>query len=128
MPQKVILFCHPRLKDRVSSLIPTIDTLLRGYDVDPDISLQIVPERDFIRTAQERITEVVREEKRKGNEVALDVTPARKSLALPAYLACINEKVDHIFYLFLRDLRHSSRPYPMIPFFMHDPRDFVKEF
>ncbi|MEE9341206.1 MAG: hypothetical protein V3V21_06040 [Thermoplasmata archaeon] len=127
LPEKLIILHHARLKEDAHECSGPAEELLRSYGVEPEVSVHVVPETDFINRVAEKVAEIIKEEKKKGNEVALDITPARKALALPAYTSALNHGADHVFYLFLRDLRHANRPYPMIPYFLHDWRDFVRK-
>lgn len=127
LPERLILLCHARLKEDAEDCCGPAQELLRSYGVEPEVSVYVVPETDFITRVAEKVANIIAEEKGKGNEVALDITPARKALAMPAYTSALKHGADHVFYLFLRDLRHANRPYPMIPYFLHDWKDFVRE-
>jgi hypothetical protein len=125
VPDKLIMLCHARLKHDAESCPGPACELIRSYGVEPEVSIQVVSEAHFITRDAEKVESIIAEEKAQGNEVALDITPARKALAIPAYSAALKHGADHVFYLFLRDLRHANRPYPMIPYILHDWKDFV---
>jgi hypothetical protein len=67
------------------------------------------------------------EERTAGNEVAIDITPGRKAIISSALLSAWQKQVDHVFYLYLEDMRNASNPYPMIPFHLQHFVDLKEE-
>lgn len=125
LPEKLIILVHARLKHDAQACSCPAEELIRSYGIEPEVSIQVVSETHFVTRDAQKVEALIAAEKAKGNEVALDITPARKALAIPAYSAALKHGADHVFYLFLRDMRHSNRPYPMIPYVLHDWKDFV---
>lgn len=126
LPERLIILVHARLKHEAEACSHPAEELIRSYGVEPEVSIQVVSEAHFITRDAQKVESIIAKEKAEGNEVALDITPARKALAMPAYSAALKHGADHVFYLFLRDLRYANRPYPMIPYFLHDWKDFVE--
>jgi len=56
------------------------------------------------------------ERKTAGNEVALDITPARKRQALAGVFASYQgNDFSRLFYLYIDNLENASKPYMEIP-------------
>jgi hypothetical protein len=124
LPDEVVLFAHPRHKDVARLASKGLESILNGYGRNAPITLKIVPESDLVKGAESVVVDQISKAKEEGHEVALDITPARKSLAVPSILPPSTSSPDHIFYLYLKDLRHADRPYPLLPHFLHEPHDF----
>lgn len=104
-------------KDRVS-------ILLQGYGRKATVTMVEIPENDFV-VIGEKIADILKKEKKAGNEVALDITSARKAIASPALIVADKFKADHIFYLYLEDVANANRPYMMIPLKIQHSNDFL---
>ena len=96
-----------------------------GYDFEPKISSMILPEGDIISAGMKIGGLIV--SLKKENEVALDVTSARKALVVGAILATTENKPDRIYYLMIDTLQDISKPYTMIPRQHQSLIDFRKQ-
>lgn len=99
-------------------------TLLESCDKKPSITIVEIPENDFIVTGK-KISDIIKKEKKANNEVALDITSARKAISSPALIAADRHRADHIFYLYIDDATNANRPYLMIPFIIQHSNDFL---
>jgi hypothetical protein len=99
-------------------------TLLQGCDKEPIIVMVEIPENDFVATGQ-KISDIIKKEKKAKNKVALDITSARKAISSPALIAADRHKADHIFYLYIEDATNAGRPYLMIPLIIQHSNDFL---
>ncbi len=95
-----------------------------GKRVEPVV--KEIDEGDFASSGK-KITMVMEEERSAGNEVAIDITPGRKAIISSALLSAWQKQVDHVFYLYLEDMRNASNPYPMIPFHLQHFVDLKEE-
>jgi hypothetical protein len=102
-----------------------ISSLLEAYDKKATVSVVEIPENDFVVTGK-KVADIIKREKKAGNEVALDITSARKAIASPALIVADKFKADHIFYLYIEDVTNANRPYMMIPLKIQHPNDFLE--
>jgi hypothetical protein len=100
--------------------------LLREHGSRADVELVEVP-GDDIKEIGRRAGEILRREKEKGNEVAVDVTPGTKATVLGTVIGAGKVSVDHIFYLYIQSLQNASRPYMEIPLDLQHSHDLLKE-
>ena len=135
LPRKVHLLANLELsrKHHLSDVRTGFECILEGYEVDFTIEVHTFEETDFVSYAK-TIGQLVFAEKRRGNTVAIDMTPGRKYMsALSLYLGLgsdIEYKADKVFYHHLSDLSYGRRPYPLIPAnlpTLYDLKDKTKE-
>jgi hypothetical protein len=125
-PDKIFLFVTRGREQEAHALSDWIEALTDAYGkrVRP-IQMQI-DEGDFASSGK-KITSVMESERGAGNEVAIDITPGRKAIISSALLSAWQKQVDHVFYLYLEDMRNASNPYPMIPFHLQRFVDLKEE-
>lgn len=102
-----------------------VKALLEGCAKAPAIVMVEIPENDFIVTGK-KISDIIKKEKKANNQVALDITSARKAISSPALIAADRFRADHIFYLYIEDITNADRPYLMIPLNIQHPNDFLQ--
>jgi len=100
--------------------------LLKEHGSSAEVVLVDVPAND-VKEIGRKVNEIVGEEKTKGSEVAVDVTPGTKATVLGTIIGAGKVKVDHIFYLYLESLQNASRPYLEIPLDLQSSHDLLKE-
>jgi hypothetical protein len=100
-------------------------TLMESYGKKPSITIIEIPENDFVETGK-KISDIFKKEKKAKNKIALDITSARKAIASPALIAADNQRVDHIFYLYIENTANASRPHLMIPLSIQHLNDFLQ--
>ncbi|MGD1061137.1 MAG: hypothetical protein ABR879_06740 [Methanomassiliicoccales archaeon] len=102
-------------------------SLLESYGRRDDVQEHIVDDED-VRAVADLVTKIAKDEKSRGNSVALDVTPGKKALVLGSVFSGFNQQLfDKVFYLHIASLKNANRPYVEIPLFLQHPHDIVKE-
>ena len=126
VPDKIHLFVTRGREQDAQALAAWIRILLEAYGKKVEPVLQGIDEADFASSGK-KITAVMEQERALGNEVAIDITPGRKAIISSALLSAWQKQVDHVFYLYLEDMRNASNPYPMIPFHLQHFVDLKEE-
>ena len=126
VPDRVYLFVTRGREKEAQVLSGWIEGLMGAYGRTVELVLKEIDEGDFASSGK-RITEVMERERSAGNEVAIDITPGRKAIISSALLSAWQKQVDHVFYLYLEDMRNSANPYPMIPFHLQHFVDLKEE-
>jgi hypothetical protein len=125
-PDKIYLFVTNGREQEARTLSHWISVLTEAYGKRADPIIKEIDEGDFASSGK-KINAVMDEERAAGNEVAIDITPGRKAIISSALLSAWQKQVDHVFYLYLEDMRNSSNPYPMIPFHLQHFVDLKEE-
>lgn len=126
LPDKIYLFVTRGREGDARTLADWIATLTDSYGKRVEPILKEIDEGDFASSGR-KITAVMDEERNAGNEVAIDITPGRKAIISSALLSAWQKQVDHVFYLYLEDMRNAANPYPMIPFHLQHFVDLKEE-
>jgi len=126
IPDKVYIFVTRGREQDSHVLSEWISALLESYGKKVEVIRKDIEEGDFSSSGK-KITEVMEQERTAGNEVAIDITPGRKAIISSALLSAWQKQVDHVFYLYLEDMRNASNPYPMIPFHLQHFVDLKEE-
>lgn len=101
--------------------------LLAEHDPRAEIKLEVLDENS-IKDIASRVRAILAEEKRAGNELAIDVTPGKKAMVLGGMIAgWSNPQFDHAFYLNIDSLRNAGRPFMEIPLSVQRSHDIIKE-
>jgi hypothetical protein len=127
VPEKVYLItdgCQMPLAEQVGKML---EVLLGEYEEHHEI--EIVPlNGDLVKEVAGKVREIAEKEKRRGNTLALDVTPGTKSLVMGAVIPGMNRNLfDHVFYLYIESLKNAARPYIMIPLSVQHDHEFLRE-
>lgn len=125
-PDKIYLFVTKGREQEARILSEWIGTLTESYGKRVNPVQMGIDEGDFTSSGK-KITSVMEQERNAGNEVAIDITPGRKAIISSALLSAWQKQVDHVFYLYLEDMRNASNPYPMIPFHLQHFVDLKEE-
>ncbi|MCJ7464935.1 MAG: hypothetical protein MUO81_09385, partial [Thermoplasmata archaeon] len=123
---KIYLFVTIGREAEAQSLSDWIKILMDSYGKKVEPLLRTIEEGNFTSSGK-KITAVMEEERAAGNEVAIDITPGRKAIISSALLSAWQKQVDHVYYLYLEDMRNASNPYPMIPFHLQHFVDLKEE-
>jgi len=126
MPDKIYLFTARGRLEEAKSLAIWIQTLTESYGKRIEPVLVEIDEGEFASSGK-KITSVMEQERAAGNEVAIDITPGRKAIISSALISAWQKQVDHVFYLYLEDMRNAANPYPMIPFHLQHFVDLKEE-
>lgn len=95
--------------------------------ITPEIKFHIVDERNLEEVFKVP-QEIVQQEKEKGNNVIIDVTPGRKYMSIAALLVALDYGAEKILYLHLKDISYQGLDYPLIPYPLQELRDLKNEF
>ncbi|MCQ5376601.1 MAG: hypothetical protein NO516_00960 [Candidatus Methanomethylicia archaeon] len=125
-PKEIRLLAEKPYEGDVSKAEGAIRVLSEEFGLNPSISHAIVGEGDFFGAGLE-VKKLVTTFKSRGFEVALDITPGRKALVAGSLLSLSNVDIDHVYYLKIKSLENSSRPYMMIPLNYQELSDFVAD-
>ncbi len=120
-PDRILVLAHARHKQTVSRVLPSLKIVAKGFGVNVEPELQVVPEED-LKQALAKIAQVFKDARGQG-EVVLDITPARKNLASVAMRAAQTEGVSKILYLHLKRMEAGDMPYPLIAMTLHQSCD-----
>ncbi len=126
VPDRVYLFVTRGREREAGELARWIRLLTESYGRAVEPVLIAIDEGDFTSSGK-KITSVMEQERGGGNEVAIDITPGRKAIISSALLSAWQKQVDHVYYLYLEDMRKSNNPYPMIPFHLQHFVDLKEE-
>ncbi|TET90095.1 MAG: hypothetical protein E3J35_07680 [Methanomassiliicoccales archaeon] len=124
IPDRVYICSSKKNVKGASKNKERVSALLEGYDRKVTVSIVEIPENNFVEIGN-TIADIVKREKKARNEVALDITSARKAIASPALIVADKYKADHIFYLYIEDVTNANRPYMMIPMKIQHSNDFL---
>jgi len=100
--------------------------VLRGHGSNAPVDVVSLPGHEFVH-AIGALREIVARERAGGSEIAADITASRKAMVAGLLMSECRDAIDHVFYLYIENLRYGEHPYPMIPFCMQRHYDFVEE-
>jgi len=125
-PSRIYMLITPEHEAEGIQASHLFEILLQEYGIQASIHKENISE-ESVPEAMEKMSGIIRKEKERGAEVALDITSGRKALVAGALLIAWKEKVDHVFYLYLKDLSNANNPYMKIPMHIQHPHDIMKE-
>lgn len=96
-----------------------------AYGIDPEVRIETIPPADF-REACRMMPLRIREMKKAGARIALDITPGRKALIAAALVSSLDD-LEHIFYLAITSTEGAAKPYMMLPLQTQSLKDFREE-
>jgi len=94
------------------------------HQVISEVESEVESDDDFIKAVQ-CLSRLIKERKKAGDTVALDITPGKKTLVTGALLPITLSDVDHVFYLSVKDI--TAAPFMMIPFQTQHINDFKEQ-
>lgn len=132
-PDEIVLFAEGKaskeLLTEIETTINGLKVLSEEFEVSPSIKHEVISEcscnvdsnDDFVNMVQ-CIRDLIKNRKKEGDVIALDITPGKKTLVAGALLPITLSDVDHIYYLSIKET--FPRPYMMIPYQMQQLNDF----
>lgn len=127
VPSKVHLIENPAVDEEGDEALAIIEEIIDEYDESVSSKTQMLShERDF-----EAIADYYRQavaNASENSEVAIDLTPGRKFMAVMAFQAARQFDADHIFYLYIQSAHYYGRSYPEVPRTAVDLMDFAEVF
>ena len=128
LPQKVYIFGDQ--KD--AELSEKISVVLKEYGSRGEIQRVNIDLENFVDVTN-AMMEILKEEKRFRNRVAVDISGGRRTSVAGALLSAWNEEVHHAFYLYTDDkyaeegLMSVNGPYMLIPISHQRIHDIIEE-
>ncbi len=126
LPDEVYLLLERIHANKLKKALAAFKILSHEYGIDPYISYKIIEEGDCVGAAN-YVRTLIHGLKEERKEVALEITSGRKAIVVPSVVSAVSSGADHVFYLALRTLEDSSKPYMMIPLHRQSLKDFVGE-
>ena len=74
-----------------------------------------------------KVSRLIETKRKEGAQIAIDITPGRKSTVAGVLLPIKLNDVDHVFYLEIATTHDVAKPYQMIPRQFHKLHDFKAE-
>lgn len=124
-PENIIIITEKDDERIIATLSEGLDTIATGFDCKVTIHSITVPEGDLLKAGEEVYGLV--DSLKSNQEVAMDITSARKAVVAGALLATLKNQPKHIFYLEVDNLDDKAKPYTMIPRQQQLLHDFQKE-
>jgi molybdenum cofactor biosynthesis enzyme MoaA len=125
VPTTVHMVANPAVEEESDEAAAIVDDVVAAHGESATIESQrIDDERDF-----DAIAEYYRDAVSSAPddaEVAIDLTPGRKFMAVMAFQAGRQFDADHIFYLYIHSSQYYGRPYPEVPQTAVDLMDFTE--
>jgi CRISPR/Cas system-associated protein Csm6 len=125
VPERVHILTAGCDKNAADKAALMVRGLLSELKSGAEVLVQVISEEDASEIA-DKVKKLATMEKEQGNQVALDVTPGKKTMIIGAILASSN-LVDHVFYLHIESLKNADRPFLEIPLSVQHSHDFLSE-
>jgi len=104
-----------------------LGVLYDEFQCRAEVQIVSVNDMDFVQVAK-TIGDIVRNEKKLGNDVAFDVTGGIKLLVLGGVLSQLGDHPwSHVFYLYIPSTKNANRPYMQIPLSVQHHHDLWQE-
>lgn len=116
VPQKVYIVANGKVENEVKVVNDWIERILKGYGSAAIIERIHADEVDFMNFSR-ILSNCITEEKKKGNQVAIDMTPGRKFMsAFSMFNGLAKDGADRVYYLHLSDvIKYKNRSFIEIP-------------
>lgn len=127
VPDKVYLVANEKVEKEVAIVHEWIMKILKAYGAAPVIERIHADEVDFINFSKILSTRIT-DEKKNGNEVAVDMTPGRKFMsAFSMFNGLAKDGADRVYYLHLGDVtKYKNYSFMEIPANEHKLYDMKK--
>jgi hypothetical protein len=124
-PDEIYIFLENIYINKLPKAIEALKIISRAFGFEPRISYEIIEEANFLE-ADKKIGDLLKELKEKGYEITIEITSGRKALVAGALIHGVPLKVNHVFYLAIKNLEFANRPYMMIPLQIQKLKDFME--
>ncbi len=116
VPEKVFLVANGKVELELTKVKEWIARIMKAYGTDAVIERIYADEVDFVNFSR-KLSSCISEEKKKGNEVAVDMTPGRKFMsAFSMFNGLAKDGADRVYYLHLSDVtRYKDKSFIEIP-------------
>jgi hypothetical protein len=122
-PTQIIILSEAEHAGQIPVVKKGLAILSEGFGIAPQVDVEQVQTGDFIEAGR-KISARIKDGKKQGSKVAIDITPGRKALVAGALIPLANIAVDHVFYLQITSTEDAAKPYMMIPLASQQLRDF----
>ncbi len=135
-PDEIVLFAEGKASElllkEITTTVTGLEILSEEFGISPSIRYEVISEcscdldsdDDFVKTVQ-LINNLIKTRKNEGDQIAVDITPGKKTLVAGTLLPIKLSDVDHIFYLSVKET--VPRPYMMIPYQIQQLNDFKEQ-
>ena len=118
VPDRIYLMTDTTLLDNFERARNIISAVVAEHGKSAEIICRRFTETDFDGILS-TLREIIRVEKERGSEVAVDMTPGRKfmsAIMMSSGFGAEGRRADRIYYLYLEDeRRYGNRPWMRIP-------------
>ena len=126
VPDVIYVIGEDLFAESMQKAVKGLKILSEGFGIAPAIKEMVVREARFVE-AGASISSLIKGLRENGCRIAIDITPARKALVAAALLSLSRRRIDHVFYLAIREIKGMNLPYEMIPKQMQSLKDFEEE-
>ncbi|ENN95911.1 hypothetical protein J422_05254 [Methanocaldococcus villosus KIN24-T80] len=135
IPDKVYLLWNYKVEKNKEIIKNYIKSLNESYNFNIDVDESYKVSEDDFKDFSNALKEIIVKEKKRGNEVAIDMTPGRKFMSALSMFAGIEGvsdgknkyKCDKVYYLHLKDMGYINYPLFLIPFSIQELHEFISE-
>ena len=126
VPDRIYLVYNDYTKEFLPGISAVMERIILEYDGDrPEIYCKCVDENDLAGVFK-TYKGIISQERKLGNEIAIDITPGRKYMSAFSLYAGLKEgSIDKIYYIHIRGRKFMNRPYPLIPVSYCELEDIV---
>jgi predicted signal transduction protein with EAL and GGDEF domain len=125
-PDKIYIVTEHIYCTELDRTIDAIKLISQEFGLKPEIDSIVVSDVDFLEAGRE-IFNLVKELKSENARIAIDITPGRRALVAAALLPAMKLKIDHVFYLEIKDTSDAAKPFMMIPLEIQKIHDFIEK-
>mgnify|MGYP006290133085 CR=1 FL=1 len=120
-PDEVYILTEKSFKERAETLKEDVENLLKNYDIDAEVFIEINEDADLYHAGEE-VQKIIGDGNE--NEVALDITGGRKTMVAGSLVNPRSKSLKHVFYLYSDEAVDTDKPYPAID----SDRMLIKDF
>lgn len=125
-PDMVYIAAEAPYQNESGFLVEGIAAISKHFGFSP--AIECIPvEKGNMVDVYLKVYRLIEAKKKEGAQVAIDITPGRKSTVAGVLLPIKLNDVDHVFYLEIATTHDVAKPYQMIPRQFHQLHDFKEE-
>lgn len=115
VPDEYHILVTPGSANDVERAVPLIETTVAEYGGDLDVTCHTLDDEMDFATIVEYYRSAIQTATKRGDAVAVDVTPGRKFMSAIAFRAGLEYDATHVYYLFLDSSDFYGQAYDAIP-------------
>ncbi|WP_423792975.1 hypothetical protein ACPB8Q_01875 [Methanocaldococcus indicus] len=129
LPDKIYFLWNDKVKHNLEKLEKWVNILSNEYNFKVEINKDYKVSEENIKEFSNALKKIIKNEKLKNNEIAIDITPGRKFMSAFSLFAGLEGvegkyKCDKVYYLHLKDLKYMNYPLFLIPFSIQELYEF----